>query len=322
MKCEIEVIPNFVDLNRFSRLNKEHFRKAIAPNGEKILIHTSNFRKVKRVEDVVKVFERVVNKTPAKLLLVGDGPERPHIEALCRELGTCDHIRFLGKQEAVEELLALADVFLLPSETESFGLAALEAMACEVPVVSSNIGGLPEVNIDGKTGYLCNVGDTDSIRGVVTQILENLGPIAVLVNNYSASASEVLSACLQDNKRAVIIGERTWGKGSVQNVIQMEKGDSALKLTTASYHRPSGVNIHRFPKMQKSDEWGVTPDKGYEVSFSRDQWQAWDADRDRRDVLRADGEKKPESDVDEPFDDVYLSRALDYIKEQLGTQTP
>jgi N-acetyl-alpha-D-glucosaminyl L-malate synthase BshA len=156
---EIEVIPNFIDLDRFKRQKKEHFKKAIAPHGEKLLIHTSNFRKVKRIEDVIQVFNEVRKKIPSKLLLVGDGPERTAMENLCRQLGTCDDIRFLGKMDAVEEVLSVCDLFLMPSEKESFGLAALEAMACEVPVVSSNVGGLPELNIHGKTGFMSNVGD-------------------------------------------------------------------------------------------------------------------------------------------------------------------
>jgi N-acetyl-alpha-D-glucosaminyl L-malate synthase BshA len=155
----IEVIPNFIDLNRFKKQKKEHFKKAICPNGEKLMIHTSNFRAVKRIEDVVKVFYEVRKEIPAKLLLVGDGPERPRIEALCRELDVCDDIRFLGKLENIEEVLSVGDLFIMPSEKESFGLAALEAMACEVPVISSNTGGLPELNINGKTGFLSNVGD-------------------------------------------------------------------------------------------------------------------------------------------------------------------
>ena len=169
----IEVIPNFVDLKRFQKSNKEHFKKAIAPNGEKILIHTSNFRKVKRVEDVVYIFENVLEKIPSKLLLVGDGPERNHIEQLCRSLGICDSIRFLGKQDALEELLALCDLFILPSEYESFGLAALEAMACMVPVISSNAGGLPEVNIHGVTGFMANVGDIDAMSNYAIDLLSN-----------------------------------------------------------------------------------------------------------------------------------------------------
>ncbi|MCO6486220.1 MAG: N-acetyl-alpha-D-glucosaminyl L-malate synthase BshA [Saprospiraceae bacterium] len=154
IKVPIEMIPNFVDLNRFTRTNKEHFRRAIAPNDEKILVHTSNFRPVKNIPDVVHIFQAVREVIPAKLLLVGDGPERQNIEILCRDLDLCDDVRFLGKLEAVEEILAIADLFLLPSGHESFGLSALEAMACEVPVISSNAGGLPEVNLHGITGFL------------------------------------------------------------------------------------------------------------------------------------------------------------------------
>ncbi|MCW5906634.1 MAG: N-acetyl-alpha-D-glucosaminyl L-malate synthase BshA [Chitinophagales bacterium] len=160
---DIEVVPNFIDFSRFKKTDKDHFKKAIAPNGEKILIHVSNFRKVKRVEDVVRMFDLVLKKLPAKLLLVGDGPERMNIEILCRKLGNCEHVRFLGKQDAVEDLLAISDVFVLPSETESFGLAALEAMACEVPVISSNAGGIPEINVQGKTGFMSNVGDYEDM---------------------------------------------------------------------------------------------------------------------------------------------------------------
>jgi L-malate glycosyltransferase len=160
---EIKVISNFIDLERFSRQKKEHFKKAICPNGEKLVMHTSNFRKVKRVEDVVKVFALVNQHIPSKLLMVGDGPERINAEQLCRELDICDHVRFLGKLEVVEEVLSLADLFLLPSETESFGLAALEAMACEVPVISSNTGGIPEINVHGVTGFLSNVGDVEDM---------------------------------------------------------------------------------------------------------------------------------------------------------------
>ena len=148
-------------------------------------------------------------------------------------------------------------------------------------------------------------------------------PIAVLVNNYSASASEVLSACLQDNHRAVVIGERTWGKGSVQNVIRMEGGDSALKLTTASYHRPSGVNIHRFPDMTPKDQWGVTPDEGFVIPYDRRQWAAWDRDRKRRDVLRRASVRNGSdnsSTADEDsvrFEDTQLQAAIDYIVKKL-----
>ena len=148
---DIEVIPNFIDLERFKKQRKEHFKIAICPNNEKLLMHTSNFRKVKRIEDIVQVFYRVKQQIPSKLLFVGDGPERTGIENLVRELGLQDDVRFLGKLDVIEEVLSMADLFLLTSEKESFGLAALEAMACEVPVISSDAGGIPEVNINGVT---------------------------------------------------------------------------------------------------------------------------------------------------------------------------
>lgn len=169
---EIEVIPNFIDLNRFKKSKKEHFKKALCPNGEKVVTHVSNFREVKRVPDVVKTFHQVLNNgVKAKLLMVGDGPDRIKAEQECRELQICDHVRFLGKQDQVEEVLSISDLFLIPSGSETFGLAALEAMSCSVPVVSSNIGGLPEVNIDGLTGYLCELGDVEHMGGCATKIL-------------------------------------------------------------------------------------------------------------------------------------------------------
>jgi L-malate glycosyltransferase len=163
IKKDIEVIPNFVDLERFKRQEKNHFKTAISPNGEKLMVHTSNFRKVKRVEDVIKIFYEVRKQTPVKLLLVGDGPERMNMEKLCRQSEFCDDVRFLGKIGAVEEILSVADLFLMPSEKESFGLAALEAMACEVPVISTNAGGIPELNINGETGFTSNIGDVDDM---------------------------------------------------------------------------------------------------------------------------------------------------------------
>jgi L-malate glycosyltransferase len=172
---EIEVIYNFVDTERFRRRSSElmHFRNAIAPNGEKILLHVSNFRKVKRVPDVVKVFQQVREKMPAKLLLVGDGPDRPAIESMCRDMHLCGDVRFVGKQEQLEDVMSISDLFLLPSDYESFGLAALEAMAAEVPVISSNAGGLPEVNIHGKTGFLSPVGDVKSMADNAIRLLED-----------------------------------------------------------------------------------------------------------------------------------------------------
>lgn len=173
ISTNIEVIPNFVDLTRFRKAKKEHFKKAIAPNEEKILIHTSNFRKVKRTQDVVMIFEKVREKIPCKLLLVGDGPERQNLEILCRDLQIAEDVRFLGKQDPVEELLAVSDLFLMPSETESFGLAALEAMACQVPVISTNSGGIPEIMVQGVTGFMSDVGDIEAMAGHAVAILSD-----------------------------------------------------------------------------------------------------------------------------------------------------
>jgi len=179
---DIEVIYNFVDIERFKRREEElkHFRNAIAPNGEKILLHVSNFRKVKRVPDVVKIFRKVREEMPAKLLLVGDGPDRPLIEGMCREWNLCGDIRFVGKQEQLEDVMSISDLFMLPSDYESFGLAALEAMAAQVPVISSNAGGLPEVNIHGQTGYLSDVGDVASMAKYTLQLLKDEKLMAVM----------------------------------------------------------------------------------------------------------------------------------------------
>ncbi|MFM1746307.1 MAG: hypothetical protein RLZZ630_2244 [Bacteroidota bacterium] len=168
---EIEVIPNFIDLDRFSKKSKEHFRMAIAPQGERLIVHTSNFRKVKRVQDVVKIFKKIRAKLPSKLLLIGDGPERHQIEELCRELDLGEDVRFLGKQELIEEVLSICDLFIMPSETESFGLAALEAMACQVPVITSDAGGIPELNLHGVTGFMSPVGDVESMASHALEIL-------------------------------------------------------------------------------------------------------------------------------------------------------
>jgi len=173
IKKEIEVIYNFVDVKRFSKKPIDAFRKVIAPQGEKILVHASNFRKVKRVDDVVKIFADVRKKIPAKLLMIGDGPERPAMEELVKDLRVQDDVRFVGKQEQIEEILLVSDLFLLPSEYESFGLAALEAMAASVPVISSNAGGLPEINIHGETGYTINVGDVATMSECAIESLSN-----------------------------------------------------------------------------------------------------------------------------------------------------
>jgi len=187
---EIRVIPNFIDLTRFSLKAKDHFKKAIAPAGEKILIHTSNFRKVKRTMDVIQIFAKISEKIPSKLLMVGDGGERSDCEQLARDLGVSDNVRFLGKQDAIEEILSVSDLFLMPSQSESFGLAALEAMACKVPVVSSNAGGLPELNIDGVTGFLREIGDVDGMAKKAIYILEDEDRLMTFKENALARAKE------------------------------------------------------------------------------------------------------------------------------------
>ena len=186
----IFVIPNFIDFSRFVKQKKEHFKKAIAPQGEKILVHTSNFRKVKRVEDVIKIFAIVSKKVACKLLLIGDGPERTNIELLSREMGVDDRVTFLGKQEQIEEILSVCDLFILTSETESFGLAALEAMACEVPVISTNTGGIPEVNIEGVTGYLSNIGDVEDMAKNALKLLSNEELLLTFKANALTKAKE------------------------------------------------------------------------------------------------------------------------------------
>jgi N-acetyl-alpha-D-glucosaminyl L-malate synthase BshA len=169
---DIQVIYNFVDLERFQRQEKDHFKRFICPNGEKLLVHASNFRPVKRIEDAIRVFAKVREQIPSKLVLIGDGEERPTIEGLVRNLGISEHVRFLGKLEAMEEVLSVADLFIMPSEKESFGLAALEAMACKVPVISSNAGGLGELNINGVTGFLSDVGDIEDMVKNALYILD------------------------------------------------------------------------------------------------------------------------------------------------------
>lgn len=171
-KREIHVIPNFIT-HEPSPNSSEHRRSCYATDEEKIFCHISNFRKVKRVKDVIKVFKLVNDKIPSKLLLVGDGPERYSLEKLCRELDLCDRVVFIGKIQDTSHVLELADIFLLPSQTESFGLAALEAMAMRVPVISSNTGGIPEVNVHGVTGYLSEVGDVEDMAKNALEILKD-----------------------------------------------------------------------------------------------------------------------------------------------------
>ena len=172
-ESDIRVIPNFVDTDLFKPESNGEFRKAIAPNGEKILIHTSNFRPVKRVPDTIKIFEKVQKEIPAKLILVGDGPDRSECERLSRQLDLCDKVKFLGKQDGLVEILSSSDLFLIPSQSESFGLAALEAMACGLPVISSSVGGLPELVRHNETGFIAEIGDVDRMAKYALELLGN-----------------------------------------------------------------------------------------------------------------------------------------------------
>jgi N-acetyl-alpha-D-glucosaminyl L-malate synthase BshA len=169
----IDVIPNFIDVNRWRPGLEPCHRSKLAPGGEKIVMHVSNFRSVKRVEDVVEVFARIRASVPARLVMVGDGPDRPRAAQRAADLGVADDVLFLGKHQSVEELLACADLFLLPSETESFGLAALEANACGAPVVASTAGGLPEVVVEGETGYLLPVGAVEQMAEAGVAVLSD-----------------------------------------------------------------------------------------------------------------------------------------------------
>ena len=173
VRKEIEVIPNFVDTRLFVRREETGLRGSIAPKGEKILIHVSNFRVVKRVTDVIRIFDLVQKKIPSKLLLVGDGPDRSGCENLVRELKLGERVMFLGKQAELVELLSASDLFLMPSQSESFGLSALEAMSCGVPVVSSSVGGLPELNVHGETGYIAEIGDVERMAKYAVELLTN-----------------------------------------------------------------------------------------------------------------------------------------------------
>ena len=173
--CEndIRVIPNFVDTNLFKPQENGDFRNTLAPKGEKILVHTSNFRTVKRVTDTIRIFEKVQKEIPSKLILVGDGPDRSECERLCRQLELCDKVKFLGKQDGLVEILASSDLFLIPSQSESFGLAALEAMACGLPVISSSVGGLPELVKHNETGFIAEIGDVDRMAKYALELLTN-----------------------------------------------------------------------------------------------------------------------------------------------------
>ena len=186
---EIKVVHNFIDVDKYTKQSEaECQRVALANPEERILSHVSNFRPVKRTQDVIKIFEIVQRTIPAKLLMVGDGPERWNAELLAKRLGVYDKIIFLGNSNEVDKILCYTDVFLLPSETESFGLAALEAMAAETPVISTNTGGLPEVNVHGVTGFLSDIGDVEDMAKNTETILKNDETLALFKSNAKAHA--------------------------------------------------------------------------------------------------------------------------------------
>ncbi len=202
----IEVITNFVDVARFAKKPIDAFKRVVAPNGEKILLHASNFRKVKRVNDVINVFAEVNKQIPSKLMMVGDGPERPVAEDLARQLGVSDHVRFVGKQEQMEDIMNVSDIFLLTSEYESFGLSALEAMAAGAIVISTNAGGLPEINIDGVTGFMADVGDIKTMSQKAIEVLKD----EILLAKMKNQAYE--QACKFDIQNIIPLYEKLYSK--------------------------------------------------------------------------------------------------------------
>jgi N-acetyl-alpha-D-glucosaminyl L-malate synthase BshA len=209
IRKEIEVIPNFIDTKKYCRSESEELtnvKKHISPAGEKIITHTSNFRPLKRVQDVIKIFNGIKKKVPSKLMLIGDGPERSDCERLTRELGISDDVKFMGKQDSIPDLLSISDLFLLPSQSESFGLAALEAMSCSVPVISSSIGGLPELNLHGETGYIAEMGDIDRMAKYSIEILSDEKKYKIFSRNARKRA------ILFDSDNIIMQYENFYGK--------------------------------------------------------------------------------------------------------------
>lgn len=202
----IEVIPNFIDTSKYRNTYTDCQRSLMANEDEKIITHISNFRKVKRIPDVIKIFNKIQKKLPAKLIMVGEGPEKEKAESLCEELGIADRVVFLGNSNEIDKILCFSDLFLLPSESESFGLAALEAMINRVPVISSNTGGIPEVNIEGVTGYLSDVGDVDGMAKNAIKILEDDAVLEVFKKNAVENAHRF------DIKRILPIYEAVYEK--------------------------------------------------------------------------------------------------------------
>jgi N-acetyl-alpha-D-glucosaminyl L-malate synthase BshA len=190
IKREIEVVPNFIDLGKYSHSFTDCQREMMACPDEKIITHISNFRPVKRINDIINVFYNIQKEIPAKLMMVGDGPEKEPAERLCEKLGIEDKVIFFGKSREIDKILCFSDLFLLPSESESFGLAALEAMACAVPVISSDTGGIPEVNKHGVSGFLSNVGDVEDMTKNALYILQNEDVLKTFKTNARIEASK------------------------------------------------------------------------------------------------------------------------------------
>lgn len=188
---EIEVIPNFIEINK-AKVDEGTpcYRSLMAKDGERIITHISNFRRVKRIPDIIKIFYKIQQQIPAKLMMVGEGPEKENAELLCEELGISNKVIFFGNSNEIDKILCFTDLFLLPSETESFGLAALEAMACNVPVISSNTGGLPEVNIDGISGYLSDVGDIEAMAENAIKIIQDDSTLSTFKMNAFSVAKQ------------------------------------------------------------------------------------------------------------------------------------
>jgi N-acetyl-alpha-D-glucosaminyl L-malate synthase BshA len=191
IKNEIQVIPNFIELDKIKKDDKSPCQRSVMANDEeRIITHISNFRKVKRIPDIIAIFNKIQKEIPAKLMMVGEGPEKEKAEHLCRELGIQDKVIFFGNSNEIDTILCQTDLFLLPSKTESFGLVALEAMACGVPVISSNAGGLPEVNKDGFSGYLSEVGDVDGMAKNAMKILKDDAVLSEFKKNALITAQQ------------------------------------------------------------------------------------------------------------------------------------
>jgi len=212
IKKDIHVIPNFIELDKIKNISKIALNRSVMANeNEKIITHISNFRKVKRIPDVIAIFYKIQQKIPSKLMMVGDGPEKEAAENLCQKLGISDKVIFFGNSNEIDKILSFTDLFLLPSETESFGLAALEAMALGVPVISSNTGGLPEVNFEGISGYLSDVGNTEEMAQNAIKILENETTLLEFKNNAAATAKQF------DIKNIVTLYEKLYLKALLKN---------------------------------------------------------------------------------------------------------